>query len=442
MRWARNVVTAAALAGGLGAWANYNPSGDIQAYAPGGAGGGSGNPNGPAAGNVDWLGFSQTSSTGPVRIVAPNGVGVQVVGNANFTGSVTVNGNQTVGAAATNFLQFGTTTKLLAPADGTLQLTTSTGTFGPLLLGASGATTGMKLTPTNGVLTLTDGSGAASTGRIVVGGVAGATALDLGQSQANLGELEVRRTTSDSLRLVAGVHGRLSSDTLFGWSSGSASATTRDTTLYRDSAGVIGINAGLSNTATGALKLALTQYGNGSKLADTADGTFQFTTSTGTFGSLLMGATGTSTGIKLVPSNGALVLKRGDDSGALSLQVPSGNFVIGTINTQGIAILSSGGGGVYGQGGNGGMGVIAFPSATTGPISFQKATGTLAGAAFTFDGPIQVQTAAQIRSGSGAPESAVTGNVGDIYLRTGGGALTTFYVKETGAGTNTGWVAK
>jgi hypothetical protein len=52
------------------------------------------------------------------------------------------------------------------------------------------------------------------------------------------------------------------------------------------------------------------------------------------------------------------------------------------------------------------------------------------------------QDAQHIRTGTGAPNSAVTGNVGDIYLRTDGGATTTLYVKESGAGTNTGWVAK
>lgn len=43
--------------------------------------------------------------------------------------------------------------------------------------------------------------------------------------------------------------------------------------------------------------------------------------------------------------------------------------------------------------------------------------------------------------GIGTPESAVTANVGSLYLRTNGGTSTTFYVKETGTG-NTGWVAK
>jgi hypothetical protein len=43
--------------------------------------------------------------------------------------------------------------------------------------------------------------------------------------------------------------------------------------------------------------------------------------------------------------------------------------------------------------------------------------------------------------GSGTPEGAVTAAVGSTYRRTDGGAGTSFYVKESGAG-NTGWVAK
>jgi parallel beta-helix repeat protein len=43
-------------------------------------------------------------------------------------------------------------------------------------------------------------------------------------------------------------------------------------------------------------------------------------------------------------------------------------------------------------------------------------------------------------SGAGTPESAVTGPIGSLYTRTDGGAATTLYVKESGAG-NTGWVA-
>lgn len=47
----------------------------------------------------------------------------------------------------------------------------------------------------------------------------------------------------------------------------------------------------------------------------------------------------------------------------------------------------------------------------------------------------------KIRRGTGTPEGVVIGAIGDLYLRTDGGASTTMYVKESGAGTY-GWVAK
>lgn len=50
-------------------------------------------------------------------------------------------------------------------------------------------------------------------------------------------------------------------------------------------------------------------------------------------------------------------------------------------------------------------------------------------------------SAATWSSGAGSPEGVVTGDVGSLWTRTDGGAGTTLYVKETGAG-NTGWVAK
>ena len=46
-----------------------------------------------------------------------------------------------------------------------------------------------------------------------------------------------------------------------------------------------------------------------------------------------------------------------------------------------------------------------------------------------------------IKYGAGSPEGSITANVGSLYLRTDGGANTTFYVKESGTG-NTGWIAK
>jgi hypothetical protein len=45
-----------------------------------------------------------------------------------------------------------------------------------------------------------------------------------------------------------------------------------------------------------------------------------------------------------------------------------------------------------------------------------------------------------IRTGTGSPEGAVTGTVGDLYLRTDGGSGTTAYLKTSGSST-TGWEA-
>jgi len=44
--------------------------------------------------------------------------------------------------------------------------------------------------------------------------------------------------------------------------------------------------------------------------------------------------------------------------------------------------------------------------------------------------------------GTGSPNGAVTADIGSTFRRTDGGAGTSFYVKESGNGTNTGWVAK
>ncbi len=46
-----------------------------------------------------------------------------------------------------------------------------------------------------------------------------------------------------------------------------------------------------------------------------------------------------------------------------------------------------------------------------------------------------------IYTGTGTPENNQAGNVGDLFLRTDGGASTSIYVKESGTG-DTGWTAK
>lgn len=58
-----------------------------------------------------------------------------------------------------------------------------------------------------------------------------------------------------------------------------------------------------------------------------------------------------------------------------------------------------------------------------------------------FTGAIELKSA-KILSGAGAPNGVVPANIGSMYLRTDGGAGTTLYVKESGNGTNTGWVGK
>jgi hypothetical protein len=66
----------------------------------------------------------------------------------------------------------------------------------------------------------------------------------------------------------------------------------------------------------------------------------------------------------------------------------------------------------------------------------------------TFVTPFKITAAgicvmgSQILSGTGSPEGAVSGSPGDLYVDQSGGAGTTLYVKESGAATDTGWVAK
>lgn len=52
-----------------------------------------------------------------------------------------------------------------------------------------------------------------------------------------------------------------------------------------------------------------------------------------------------------------------------------------------------------------------------------------------------ILTAENLKRGAGSPEGTVTGSIGDVYERNDGGTSTTFYVKESGNATNTGWVA-
>lgn len=48
----------------------------------------------------------------------------------------------------------------------------------------------------------------------------------------------------------------------------------------------------------------------------------------------------------------------------------------------------------------------------------------------------------RVYKGYGTPENVVAAGIGSLYMNLSGGASTGLYVKESGAGTATGWIAK
>jgi len=83
------------------------------------------------------------------------------------------------------------------------------------------------------------------------------------------------------------------------------------------------------------------------------------------------------------------------------------------------------------------------PGGSTAP-NVQLSASTMADgvtAALAMNRAIRLPGGLTISTGSGSPEGIVAALVGSIYLRNNGGAGTTFYAKESGAG-DTGWVAK
>lgn len=91
--------------------------------------------------------------------------------------------------------------------------------------------------------------------------------------------------------------------------------------------------------------------------------------------------------------------------------------------------------------GDDGTGSIQFGKGSSDQEHFGKFDRSTQG--LKLNGPIDTVSGAatKVVAGSGSPEGSVTAGVGSIYLRTGGGADTSFYVKESGSG-NTGWVGK
>jgi hypothetical protein len=75
-----------------------------------------------------------------------------------------------------------------------------------------------------------------------------------------------------------------------------------------------------------------------------------------------------------------------------------------------------------------------------GVQDFSQGAGTFARATST--GGTQTLNQVPIFVGTGSPAGVLAAAVGSLYLRTDGGTSTTLYVKETGAATTSGWVAK
>lgn len=100
------------------------------------------------------------------------------------------------------------------------------------------------------------------------------------------------------------------------------------------------------------------------------------------------------------------------------------------------------GGGVLASGLNIGINtasIVITQTQVTGLVNDLALKAPLASPAFT--GTPTINTV-QLVTGAGNPNGVITGNPGDLYLNTAGGASTTLYVKESGTGTNTGWVGK
>lgn len=89
-----------------------------------------------------------------------------------------------------------------------------------------------------------------------------------------------------------------------------------------------------------------------------------------------------------------------------------------------------------------GDGIIMVPSASTVDAAVADLLSSSGFGTSIYPARIEVTSAGiKLLSGSGTPEASVIASVGSIYLRTAGGAGTSVYFKETGAG-NTGWVAR
>lgn len=84
---------------------------------------------------------------------------------------------------------------------------------------------------------------------------------------------------------------------------------------------------------------------------------------------------------------------------------------------------------------NGHAGVVVVGNSAVATAVNQIVLGSGSGNFIVFAG-------IEVRAGAGSPEGSVAAPVGSLYMNRSGGASTTLYVKESGAGSSTGWVAK
>lgn len=137
----------------------------------------------------------------------------------------------------------------------------------------------------------------------------------------------------------------------------------------------------------------------------------------------------------------------------------SGGFLVGTtatgntVGSQSISFLSRDAGGVQRQSFilSDSAGNLLFRPGPSAVVAMEDAGGNIGASVqpfgstptFRVSNLLTVGTGAcTIRTGAGSPAGVVLGNPCDLYLNSSGGATTTLFVKESGAGTSGGWVAK
>ncbi len=222
----------------------------------------------------------------------------------------------------------------------------------------------------------------------------------------------------------------------------STSATFNQTALHVDVVGSgAGINVTQTGTGAGIITNAPGTAGTSHALSAVLAGTGGTLASAGNFVSSNQAAscvqiTGTETGrgsLK-ISHQGDLAVADDANGSCLSLDIKA-TGTAGNTNAQGIFIDAT-------LGGTNGKLINAR---NNGNLNFQVRSATASDrvSATAYVTPVIElgSTSIQVTCGAGSPESVVTAPTGSLYLRQGGGAAATLYVKETGVG-NTGWIAK